>query len=104
MVVLVNHWTGSMGEGMAIGLDGMHRATVVGTQMAGLNGGIFNLQLPNTGIGVNYAGEKLNHINGKPRENFVPPVSVNLMEKRWEHTQDPILEAGYQRLHKLTPR
>jgi len=34
VVVLVDHWTGSMGEGMAIGLDGMRRAMVVGTRMA----------------------------------------------------------------------
>jgi hypothetical protein len=26
----VDHWTGSMGEGMAIGMDALRRATVVG--------------------------------------------------------------------------
>jgi carboxyl-terminal processing protease len=98
MVVLVNRWTGSMGEGMAIGLDGMHRAVVVGTRMAGLNGGIFQLELPNTRIRINYTGERLNHINGTPREDFVPPVSVNLTDKRWDRVQDPIFEAGYKRL------
>jgi C-terminal processing protease CtpA/Prc len=40
VVVLVNHWTGSIGEGMAIGLDAMHRARVVGTPMAHLAGAI----------------------------------------------------------------
>lgn len=48
VVVLVGRWTASMGEGIAIGLDGMRRATVVGTRMAGLNGAVFDLQLPNT--------------------------------------------------------
>ena len=57
VVVLVNRWTASMGEGIAIGLDGMQRATIVGTRMAGLNGGIFNLELPHTKIGVTYPGE-----------------------------------------------
>lgn len=71
LVVLVNRWTASMGEGIAIGLDGMKRATIVGTRMAGLNGGIFNLELPHAKIGVAYAGERLNHINGTPRE-FCP--------------------------------
>jgi len=33
LVVLVDHWTGSMGEGMAIGLDAMRRGTVIGTTM-----------------------------------------------------------------------
>jgi carboxyl-terminal processing protease len=104
IVVLVNRWTGSMGEGMAIGLDGMKRATVVGTRMAGLNGGIFSLELPNTKIRVNYAGERLNHINGTPRENFVPPVSVNLMDKRLSRLHDPIFEVAYKQLIKLINR
>lgn len=101
VVVLVNRWTASMGEGMAIGLDGMKRATVVGTRMAGLNGGIFNLQLPQTKIGVTYAGERLNHINGTPRENFVPPVLVNLMDRRLSPYRDPIFEVGYKKLNQL---
>jgi carboxyl-terminal processing protease len=101
IVVLVNHWTASMGEGMAIGLDGMHRATIVGTSMAGLNGGIFNLELPHTKIGVSYAGERLNHLNGTPRETFVPPVLVNLMDQRFSRVKDPIFEVGYKELQKV---
>jgi carboxyl-terminal processing protease len=101
IIVLVNRWTASMGEGMAIGLDGMKRATVVGTRMAGLNGGIFNLELPQTKIGVSYAGERLNHINGTPRERFVPPVLVNLLDRRLKRFNDPIFEIGYRRLRRL---
>lgn len=103
-VVLVNGWTASMGEGMAIGLDGMKRATIVGTRMAGLNGGIFNMQLPQTRIGVNYAGERLNHIDGTPRENFVPPVLVDLTDRRWDRVKDPILETGYRKLVHIINR
>lgn len=98
IVVLVNRWTGSMGEGMAIGLDAMKRATIVGTRMAGLNGGIFNMQLPNTKIGVTYAGERLNHLNGTPREDFVPPVLVNFLDVRMARYKDPIFEVGQRRL------
>jgi len=101
VVVLVNRWTASMGEGTAVGLDGMKRATVVGTRMAGLNGGVFNLQLPQTKIGITYAGERLNHINGTPRENFVPPVLVNLMNSRLSRYHDPIFEVGYKKLNQL---
>ncbi len=101
IVVLVNRWTASMGEGMAIGLDGMKRATIVGTRMAGLNGGIFNLQLPETKIGITYAGERLNHINGTPREDFTPPVLVNLMDRRLSRYKDPIFEVGYRKLKEL---
>ncbi len=89
---------------MAIGLDGMKRATVVGTRMAGLNGGIFSMRLPNTGIGVNYAGERLNHVNGSPRENFVPPVFVDWTDRHLDHVRDPILETGYQHLLKQIGR
>ena len=101
IVVLVNRWTASMGEGIAVGLDGMKRATIVGTRMAGLNGGIFDLELPQTKIGVAYAGERLNHINGTPRENFVPTVLVNLMDRRLSRFNDPIFEVGYERLNGL---
>ena len=48
VVVLVDHWTGSMGEGIAIGLDGAGRARVVGTRMAGLLGAKAGETLPNS--------------------------------------------------------
>lgn len=76
VAVLVGRWTGSMGEGLAIGLDGMDRATVVGTPMAGLHGAISERELPNTGIAVRVPAERLMHIDGSPREAFVPPVVV----------------------------
>lgn len=101
VVVLVNRWTASMGEGVAIGLDGMSRATIVGTRMAGLNGGIFNLELARTKIGVAYAGEKLNQLNGAPRENFVPPVLVDLMDAKLSRVADPIFEVGHRTLNQL---
>jgi carboxyl-terminal processing protease len=104
IVVLVNHWTASMGEGIAIGLDGMKRATIVGTRMAGLNGGVFNLELPETKIGVTYPGERLNHINGTPRENFIPTVLVDLMDSRLSRSSDPIFSAGYRTLIRLIKR
>ncbi len=101
MVVLVDHWTGSMGEGMAIGLDAMKRATIVGTHMAGLNGAVHDLELPNTKFRLSYAAEKLEHMNGTPREDFMPPVAVNLMEAKFSSSQDPILEVGIEVLKSL---
>lgn len=100
LVVLVNHWTGSMGEGMAIGLHGMNRATVVGTKMAGLLGGIDQFDLPNTNIGVRFPIERLYHVNGTPREDFVPDRLVTFEDKS---LADPILAAGLTALRaKLT--
>lgn len=101
IVVLVGRWTASMGEGIAIGLDGMRRATVVGTRMAGLNGAVFDLELPNTKIKLNYAAEKLFHVNGTPREDFVPFVAVKLSNKR---TDDVILAEGIRTLRGLLKR
>jgi carboxyl-terminal processing protease len=101
LVVLVGRWTASMGEGIAIGLDGMRRATVVGTRMAGLNGAVFDLQLPNTGVKLNYAAEKLFHVNGTPREDFMPPVAVKLSGER---TEDVILTEGIRTLRGILNR
>ncbi len=82
-----------MGEGIAIGMDGMKRGTVVGTRMAGLNGAIDSITLPDTGIGVNFPTERLFHINGTLREDFVPPVTVSLLHQD-NPGHDAILEAG----------
>ena len=76
LVVLVDAWTGSMGEGMAIGLDGMHRATVVGTPMAGLAGAVEQRSLRATGLSVRFPVEQVFHVDGTPRHAWRPPVEV----------------------------
>lgn len=91
LVVLVDHWTGSMGEGMAIGLDAVRRATVVGTRMAGLRGGIAGVTLPHSGIPVRFQNERLLHVDGTPRERWLPPIIV---EPAGGEPGDPILERG----------
>ena len=79
VVVLVGRWTGSMGEGLAIGLDGLGRARIVGTPMAGLLGAIDSRRLPNSGITVRISTERLAHVDGTPREAFVPePVPADV--------------------------
>jgi C-terminal processing protease CtpA/Prc len=78
VVVLVGRWTGSMGEGLAIGFDATHAATVVGTGMAGLMGATYSVTLPHTGIGMNLPAERLYHVNGTPRETFRPTVMVDV--------------------------
>jgi C-terminal processing protease CtpA/Prc len=79
VAVLVGHWTGSMGEGLALGFDGAAHATIVGTAMAGLLGATYHVTLPNTGIGVNIPAERLYHVDGRPREAFRPAVLVDPM-------------------------
>ncbi len=74
VVVLVDHWTGSMGEGLAVGLDATKRATVVGTKMAGLLGGTGEFVLPHTQVTVHFPTERLYHVDGTPREDWKPTV------------------------------
>jgi carboxyl-terminal processing protease len=93
MVIVVNRWTGSMGEGIAIGFDGMNRARIVGDKMAGLLGAIYSFTLNETGIGFSIPVEKLFHVNGTPREKFIPKypevdaekqmrLAIELLKKR----------------------
>jgi hypothetical protein len=74
VVVLVSHWTASMGEGMAMGLDGLGRVTVVGSPMAGLRGAVITHVLPATGLPYTFPFERLTHVDGTPREQWLPPV------------------------------
>jgi carboxyl-terminal processing protease len=91
LVVLCDRWTGSMGEGMTIGLDGMNRAKIVGTRMAGLCGATEVFTLPHSGIGARFPTLRLYHLNGTPREKFVPGVLVDLAHA---HGDDPIFARG----------
>lgn len=79
--VLVSRWTGSMGEGIAIGFDGMKRATIIGTPMAGLLGAISGFRMTETGIGFQIPTERLYHVKGTPREDFVPGALTRNMEE-----------------------
>ncbi len=92
VVALVGRWTGSMGEGLTIGLDAMQRATVIGTPMAGLRGATSGTTLPHTQFEVRVPAERLYHVRGTPREEFVPTARVQPGEG---HTgADPTLEAA----------
>lgn len=72
--VLVGPWTGSMGEGLAIGFDGTHSATVLGEKMAQLRGAISCIPVPSLGSDtcINLPTERLYHVSGTPRELFTP--------------------------------
>lgn len=97
LVVLVDHWTGSMGEGIAIGFDALHRGKLVGTQMAGLCGGTDEVTLPNSQISIHLPTERLYRLNGAPRETFIPAYFVDLAAARGD---DPIFERGLEVLER----
>jgi carboxyl-terminal processing protease len=73
---LVSRWTGSMGEGLAIGLDGAAGSTIIGTPMARLRGATYGITLRHTGIHLRVPAERLYHIDGTPREAFAPRIKV----------------------------
>jgi len=71
VVVRVGRWTGSMGEGLAIGLDALG-ARVEGGPMAGLRGAIYDHRLPNSNLLIKLPTERLYAVDGTPREDFRP--------------------------------
>ena len=99
VVILVGKWTGSMGEGIAIGFDGMKRAEIVGTEMKRLAGSDFDFKFKNQTYGYKLILQKLYHINGTPREKFVP---TNYVIQR-TNKNDEILEKGFEVLKAIEP-
>jgi carboxyl-terminal processing protease len=90
VIVLVGHWTGSMGEGIAIGFDGIGKAKIIGTKMAGLLGAIEGFKLPETNIGFQIPTERLYHVNGTPREDYRPKYLKNNIYDTWEKVNELI--------------
>ncbi|MDP4261693.1 MAG: S41 family peptidase [Bacteroidota bacterium] len=79
LVILCDHWTGSIAEGITIGFDALKRpgTEIIGTAMAALNGAVYSYEMPNTKIHFTFPAERLYHINGLPREQYIPPVFIN---------------------------
>lgn len=71
VTVRVGRWTGSMGEGLAIGFDAIG-ARVEGSRMAGLLGAIYDHRLERSGQVIKIPTERLYAVDGTPRERFVP--------------------------------
>ncbi len=76
LIVLADHWTGSMGEGMTIGLRAAASASYVGTPMAGLRGAIESTNLPGLKAQLRFPVEQLFEVSGGPRELAEPDVLV----------------------------
>lgn len=83
VAVLVDRWTGSMGEGIAIALQGMGRARLFGGPMAGLKGAISRWSLDTSGIAFFFPTERVFRIDGMPRERCLPDrrVGYDLSDK-----------------------
>jgi carboxyl-terminal processing protease len=69
--IRVGRWTGSMGEGIALGMDALGYR-VCGTKMAGLLGAVYTLDVPTTKLRINLPVERLEAVDGTPREDLLP--------------------------------
>ena len=100
VVVLVGRWTGSMGEGLAIGLEGIGRAEIVGTEMERLAGEMYGYSFQNLNFGYRLSTAKLYHVDGTLREEYVPTyyVGQSTIER------DEIMEEGIRLLREITNR
>ncbi|MBA4766146.1 MAG: peptidase S41 [Porphyrobacter sp.] len=69
--VVVGRWTGSMGEGIAVGFAALG-AEVFGTRMAGLKGSVEDLRAGDANLSIKLPTERLLTTSGLPREEFEP--------------------------------
>jgi carboxyl-terminal processing protease len=96
VMVLAGRWTGSMGEGMAMGFDALGIATL-GSAMGRLLGALHNFTLEHSGARVDFGAETMFHVNGTPREDFLPRSVVDPADAR-----DAALEAALAALATAT--
>ena len=74
VTVRVGRWTGSMGEGIAIGFAAIGKR-VEGSRMAGLLGAVYDYRLEKSGQIIKFPSERLSAVDGTPREKFVPRLA-----------------------------
>ena len=70
VVVLGGRWTGSMGEGVVIGMHAAADAHAIVSDMGDLLGALHRFELGESGITLELGAEALFHVDGTPREDF----------------------------------
>ncbi|WP_338815021.1 S41 family peptidase [Bernardetia sp. Wsw4-3y2] len=90
LVILVGRWTGSMGEGVSIGFDAMKRGKIVGSEMERLAGEIYYYPFENQSFGYRLSTAKLLHVNGTPREKYIPKHYI----RQTTTQKDEVLQKG----------
>ena len=85
-------WTGSMGEGIVIGMDGAAGAHTIASDMGDLLGAIYNEPLGHCDASLELGVESLFHVDGTPREDYVAdtPLTVADLDAAGE---DPAMAA-----------
>jgi carboxyl-terminal processing protease len=98
VAILVGRWTGSMGEGLAIGFEGMDRANIIGSEMERLAGEMNEFSFKHRNYNYRLSVAKLYHVNGTPREEYIP---TNYVEQTTT-VKDETLEKGIELINKMT--
>lgn len=93
VAVLGGRWTGSMGEGLVIGLDAAADALTVGSDLGDLLGALWNRDLSVSGLRLDIGGEVLYHPDGIPREDYEMDVELSSAD-RGSDGEDPALRAA----------
>ncbi|MEO1451677.1 MAG: hypothetical protein AAFV07_19265 [Bacteroidota bacterium] len=78
-------------------MEGIKRGQIVGTEMERLAGSIEGFGFRHQRFGFRVATEKLYHINGTPREEYVPEEYV----RQTRVDMDEMLKAGLLLLDQL---
>ena len=91
VVVLGGHWTGSMGEGLVIGMDAAAGAYTITSDMGDLLGALRNFNMKKSTARVDFGSEALFHVDGTPREDYVADLVVPFSGKT--KYKSPILAA-----------
>lgn len=92
-VVLAGKWTGSMGEGIVIGLDAAADMTVIASDMGDLLGGLSNRNLPLSGMRLDLGTETLFHVGGTPREDYTADIDLPYADTN-PNGKDPAMMAA----------
>lgn len=103
MAILVNHWTGSVSEALTIAFDGFNRPNtkIIGTTLARLRGAGNTFEMPNTKIRFTFPIERLYHVNGMPREEFVPNIYMDMINERYPKDSDIFITKAIQYFKSL---
>ena len=94
VAVLHGRWTGSMGEGVVIGMDAAApNAVTIGSDMGDLLGALWNFTLEKSHARVDLGGEAMFHVDGTPREDYVADIPVTPADST-SNGSDPAVAAA----------
>lgn len=93
VAVLGGRWTGSMGEGLVIGLHGAAGARTFASDMGDLLGAVDVLELPAAGISLELGLESLFHVDGTPRADYVADVPLPSADRNRDGHDPALLTA-----------